>query len=55
MNIYIDIHNIIGSDGKARAYNPEVHWTIDDCDSVSPDKMDAMRDELQAVLEKNFK
>lgn len=55
MNIYIDIHNMIGADGKAMAYCPEVHWTIDDYDSVSPEKMDAMSKELQAMLEKNFK
>ena len=52
MNIYVDIQHIIGSDGKASAYRPEVHWTLDDYDSVSPETMDAMRKELQTMVEK---
>lgn len=30
MNIWLDIHRAIGSDGKAIMYCPEVHWNLDD-------------------------
>ena len=39
MNIWIDTVQAYGSDGKVDAYYPEVHWTLDERDSISPDAM----------------
>lgn len=47
MDIGIYIHRVIGSDGKASAYWPEVHWTMDDQDSIAPDKMDMITKTIQ--------
>ena len=40
-----------GSDGKASAYWPEVHWTMDDQDSITPASMEKMKEKIQTIIE----
>lgn len=46
MDIYIDIHRAIGADGKAIMYAPEVHWKIDDQDTITPDNMRLIQEKI---------
>lgn len=50
MNIYIDMTTAHGSDGKVIAYYPEVHWNLDDQDSISPSAMNEIQKEVQKLL-----
>lgn len=50
MNIYIDIERMIGANGKACLYYPQVHWSIDEQDTISPATMDMIKEYLEKQL-----
>lgn len=50
MEIYINIDRLINLTGKTMAYHPEVHWTIDEKDTISPQKMKAIASKINDVL-----
>ena len=54
MNIWIDTRVTRGCDGKVSAYYPEVHWTLDDQDSVSPEMMNRICARLKNELEEGL-
>lgn len=51
MKIYIDIDRLIGSNGRAKSYIPEVHYEIDDMDYVDMDEMNILKNKIQDVVE----
>ena len=51
MKINIDIERIIGSNGKAKVYIPEVHYEIDDMDYVDMDEMNILKNKIQDAVE----
>lgn len=51
MKIYIDIDRLIGSNGRAQSYIPEVHYEIDDMDYVDMDEMNILKNKIQDVVE----
>lgn len=55
MNIWCDLITAYGSDGKAVAYYPEVHWNIDEHDTISPDAMNDICSRLRDELEQGLK
>lgn len=55
MNIWIDVTNMHGMDGKVIAYYPEVHWNIDEHDTISPNTMNEICDRLRHELEQGLK
>lgn len=55
MNIWVDTVQAHGSDGKVIAYYPEVHWNIDEHDTISPDAMNEICAKLRRELETGLK
>lgn len=55
MNIWVDTVQAHGSDGKVIAYYPEVHWSIDEHDTISPNAMNEICDRLRNELEQGLK
>lgn len=55
MEIYIDIHRAIGAEGKAIIYAPEIHWTIDEKDTITTEGMSIIQARLQHEIEEAFK
>lgn len=51
MDITIDITRGIDPDGIARRYYPTVHWTLDEQDSISPDTMRKIADNVKFCVE----
>lgn len=51
MKINIDIERMIGSNGKAKVYIPEVHYEIDDMDYVDMNEMNILKSKIQDVVE----
>lgn len=51
MNIIINVDRIIGSNGRAQSYIPEVHYEIDDMDYVDMDEMNILKNKIQDVVE----
>lgn len=51
MKINIDIERMIGSNGKAKVYIPEVHYEIDDMDYVDMNEMNILKNKIQDVVE----
>lgn len=51
MNIIINIDRMIGANGRAQAYIPEVHYEIDDMDYVDMDEMNILKNKLQDIVE----
>lgn len=52
MYIGIDIHSVVGSDGKAVAYCPFVHWSIDETDaSIDLGEMHLLSKKLSDVIQ----
>ena len=54
MNIWIDIQAVQNSRGQNELYFPTVHWTLDDHDTIPIQRMDELKDILQAVLSENL-
>lgn len=55
MNIWCDFVTAHDSRGKAVAYYPEVHWNLDDRDTISPDLMNDICSRLKEELEIGLK
>lgn len=55
MNIWIDTVQAHDADGKVAAYWPEVHWTIDERDTISPSAMNEICARVQHELETGLK
>jgi hypothetical protein len=55
MDITIDITRGIDHDGIARRYYPQVHWTLDEQDSISPDTMRKIADNVKFCVESGLK
>ena len=55
MNIWIDMMTAHDSYGKVAAYWPEVHWNIDEHDTVSPDAMNEICERVQSELEQGLR
>ena len=55
MNIWCDLITAHGCDGKVIAYYPEVHWNIDEHDTISPNAMNEICDRLRNELEQGLK
>ena len=55
MSIWIDMITAHGSDGKVSSYYPEVHWNIDEHDTISPDAMNEICAKLRRELETGLK
>lgn len=51
MNIIINVDRIIGDNGRAQSYTPEVHYEIDDMDYVDMDEMNILKNKIQDVVE----
>ena len=51
MKIYIDIDRLIGANGRAQSYTPEVHYEIDDMDYVDMNEMNILKNKIQDVVE----
>ena len=51
MNIVINIDRMIGANGRAQVYIPEVHYEIDDRDYVDLDEMNILKNKIQDVVE----
>ena len=51
MKINIEIERMIGSNGKAKVYIPEVHYEIDDMDYVDMNEMNILKNKIQDVVE----
>ena len=51
MEINIDIERMIGANGKAKVYIPEVHYEIDDMDYVDMNEMNILKNKIQDVVE----
>lgn len=51
MKILVDIDRIIGANGRAQSYIPEVHYEIDDMDYVDMDEMNILKNKIQDVVE----
>lgn len=51
MNIIINVDRVIGSNGRAQSYTPEVHYEIDDMDYVDMDQMNILKNKIQDVVE----
>ena len=43
MNIIINVDRVIGANGRAQSYIPEVHYEIDDMDYVDMDEMNILK------------
>ena len=55
MNIWCDLLTAHDSNGKVIAYYPEVHWNIDEHDTISPSAMNEICDRLRTELESGLK
>ena len=55
MNIWIDMMTAHDSYGKVIAYWPEVHWTIDEHDTISPYAMNEICERVHHELEQGLK
>lgn len=55
MDITIDITRGIDHDGIARRYYPEVRWTLDEKDSISPETMRKIADNVKFCVESGLK
>lgn len=55
MNIWVDTVQAHDSTGKVIAYLPEVHWTIDERDTISPNAMNEICARVQHELETGLK
>lgn len=51
MNIIINVDRVIGDNGRAQSYIPEVHYEIDDMDYVDMDEMNILKNKIQDVVE----
>lgn len=51
MNIIINVDRVIGANGRAQSYTPEVHYEIDDMDYVDMDQMNILKNKIQYVVE----
>ena len=51
MKINIQIERMIGANGRAQSYIPEVHYEIDDMDYVDIDEMNILKNKIQDVVE----
>lgn len=51
MNIWIDMITAHGADGKVISYYPEVHWNIDEHDTISPNAMNEICERLHHELD----
>lgn len=54
MKIYIDIDRMIGANGRAQAYIPEVHYEIDDMDYVDMTEMNILKNKIQDIVEEGI-
>lgn len=54
MNIIINVDRMIGANGKAQVYIPEVHYEIDDRDYVDMDEMNILKNKLQDIVEEGL-
>ena len=54
MNIIINVDRMIGANGKAQVYIPEVHYEIDDMDYVDMDEMNILKNKIQDVVEEGI-
>ena len=45
----------IDHDGIARRYYPQVHWTLDEQDSISPDTMRKIADNVKFCVESGLR
>ena len=54
MNIIINVGRIIGSNGRAQSYIPEVHYEIDDMDYVDMNEMNILKNKIQDVVEEGI-
>ena len=55
MNIWIDTVQAHDGSGKVIAYYPEVHWNLDERDTISPNAMNEICDRLRNELEQGLK
>lgn len=54
MNIFVEVRSALDATGKACWYYPTAHWELNDEDTATPEQMNALKDELNAVLAKHF-
>ena len=55
MNIWIDTISAHDSYGKIVSYYPEVHWSIDEHDTISPSAMNEICERLRRELDIGLK
>ena len=55
MNIWIDTVQVHDVHGKVIAYHPEVHWNIDEHDTILPNAMNEICAKLRRELETGLK
>lgn len=51
MNIWVDMITMNDSRGKVAAYWPEVHWSIDERDTVKPEALNELCEKLRGEIE----
>lgn len=51
MNIWVDMMTMNDSRGKVAAYWPEVHWTIDERDTVKPEVLNELCEKMRREIE----
>lgn len=55
MDIYIETTRVLGSDGMARHYFAEPHFTIDEKDTITADTMRVVCDRVRDTLNECFR
>lgn len=51
MNIWIDTVQAHDITGKVMVYYPEVHWTLDEKDTVKPEALNELCEKLRREIE----